>query len=162
VALEYEQLMSQSEDLDVLLDVAHPTDADHLDETTGQQIEERQGHGLPAWSASKPRSIPVHEYLHPSIRVIKTPVRSPRANAYSERWVRTVRAESLDHMLILGSGHPERVLRQFVSHYNEQRPHRAIGLGVPAGSAGPSAPTLDVRRHDVLGGLIHEYHPAAA
>jgi transposase InsO family protein len=96
------------------------------------------------------------------IRVIKTPVRSPRANAYYERWVRTVRAESLDHMLILGSGHLERVVRQFVSHHNEQRPHRGIGLGVPAGSAGPSVPTLEVRRHDVLGGLIHEYHPVAA
>jgi transposase InsO family protein len=60
------------------------------------------------------------------IRVIKTPVRSPRANAYSERWVRTVRAESLDHMLILGSGHLERVLRQFVSHYNEQRPSLGV------------------------------------
>jgi transposase InsO family protein len=96
------------------------------------------------------------------IRVIKTPVRSPRANAYSDPWVRTVRAESLDHMLILGSGHLEQVLRQFVSHYNEQRPHRGIGLGVPAGSAGPSVPTLEVRRHDVLGGLIREYHPVAA
>jgi putative transposase len=95
-------------------------------------------------------------------KVIKTPVRSPRANAYAERWVRTARAEWLDHMLIFGSGHLERVLRQYASPYNQQRPHRGIGLGVPAGSAGPSVPNLDVRRHDVLGGLIHEYHPVAA
>jgi hypothetical protein len=45
---------------------------------------------------------------------------------------------------------------------NGQRPHRGIGLGVPAGSAGPSVRNLEVRRHDVLGGLIHEYHPVAA
>jgi transposase InsO family protein len=84
------------------------------------------------------------------------------SNAYAERWVTTVRAECLDRMLILGPGHLERVLRQYVSHYNRQRPHRAIDLGVPAGSADASVPTLSVRRHDVLGGLVHEYHPAAA
>ena len=65
------------------------------------------------------------------IRVIKTPVRSPRANAYAERWVRTVRTECLDWVLILGRRHLERVLRQYVSHYNQQRPHRGIDLGVP-------------------------------
>jgi hypothetical protein len=54
------------------------------------------------------------------IRVIKTPVRSPRANAYAERWVRTVRNECLDHMLILGRGHLERVLREYVTHYNRR------------------------------------------
>ena len=66
------------------------------------------------------------------IRVIKTPVRSPRANAYAERWVRTVRTECLDRMLILGRGHLERVLREYVGHYNRQRPHRGIDLDVPA------------------------------
>ena len=97
-----------------------------------------------------------------AIRVIKTPVRSPRANAYAERWVRTARTECLDHILILGERHLEGVLRQYVSHYNEQRPHRGIDLGVPAGSAEPSVPTLKVQRQDVLGGLIHEYYSAAA
>jgi transposase InsO family protein len=96
------------------------------------------------------------------IRVIKTPVRAPRANAYAERWVRTVRAECLDQMLILGHGQLERVLCQYVSHYNRQRPHRTIDLEVPAGSAAVPVPTLALRRHDVLGGLIHEYCPAAA
>ncbi len=96
------------------------------------------------------------------IRVIKTPVRSPRANAYAERWVRTVRSECLDHLLILGERHLEAVLRDYVAHYNAQRPHRGIHLGVPSGSAEPVAPSLDVRRRDVLGGLIHEYYPAAA
>lgn len=97
------------------------------------------------------------------IGVIKTPVRSPRANAYAERWVRTVRTECLDQLLIVGRGHLERVLRQYVSHYNEQRPHRGIDLGVPTGEVGaPAALSHGVCRHDVLGGLIHEYYPAAA
>jgi len=97
------------------------------------------------------------------IRVIKTPVRSPRANAYAERWVRTVRNECLDWLLVLGHRHLERVLREYVDHYNRQRPHRGINLGVPTGgeiSAAP--PSLHVRRHDVIGGLVHEYYLLAA
>jgi putative transposase len=96
------------------------------------------------------------------IRVIKTPVRSPRANAYAERWVRTARAECLDWMLVLGRVHLERVLRVYVSHYNQQRPHRGINLRPPVGPPDAATPTLQVRRRDVLGGLIHEYHQAAA
>jgi putative transposase len=98
------------------------------------------------------------------IRVIKTPVRSPRANAFAERWVRTVRTECLDRMLVLGRGHLERVLRAYVGHYNRQRPHRGIDLGVPAPASMIKIPppAVNVVRHDVLGGLIHEYHPVAA
>ncbi len=95
--------------------------------------------------------------------MIKTPVRSPRANAYAERWVRTVRAECLDRTLILGRGHLERVLREYVGHYNRQRPHRGIDLEVPApaGAVEIALPSPRVVRHDVLGGLIHQYHPVA-
>jgi len=98
------------------------------------------------------------------VRVIRTPIRSPRANAYAERWVRTVRNECLDHMLILGRGHLERVLREYVTHYNRQRPHRGVDLGVPVPDSGMTSmsPSLDVHRHDVLGGLIDEYYPVAA
>jgi len=97
------------------------------------------------------------------IRVIKTPVRSPRANAFAERWVRTVRTECLDWLLVLSHRHLERVLREYVGHYNEQRPHRGIDLSVPVPDRGVTAPlSLHVRRHDVLGGLIHEYFPVAA
>jgi putative transposase len=60
--------------------------------------------------------------------VLITPVRTPQANAYAERWVRTVRAECLDWLLIVGRGHLERILRVYVRHYNEHRPHRALGL----------------------------------
>jgi transposase InsO family protein len=98
------------------------------------------------------------------IRVIKTPVRSPQANAFAERWVRTVRTECLDWILIVGHRHLERVLRDYVGHYNGQRPHRGIDLEVPVPANGTVAtpPSLQARRHDVLGGLIHEYHPVAA
>ena len=70
------------------------------------------------------------------IRVIKTPVRSPRANAYAERWVRTVRTECLDWMLVLGRRHLERVLREYVRHYNQQRPapRDRPRVPVPAGA----------------------------
>ena len=64
-------------------------------------------------------------------RVIKTPVRSPRANAYAERFVGTARRECLDSVLIFGRGHLERVLSEFVSHYNTARPHRSIDLDAP-------------------------------
>jgi len=58
------------------------------------------------------------------IRVIHTPIRAPQANAYAERFVRTVRAECLDWLLILGRRHLERVLRVYTTHYNGERPHR--------------------------------------
>ena len=96
------------------------------------------------------------------IRIIKTPVCAPRANAFAERWVRTVRGECFDRMLILGQGHLERVLREYVDHYNRQRPHRGLGLQVPTGEPPVAYSPLHIRRHDVLGGLIHEYHPVAA
>src|ERR1019366_8958278 len=65
------------------------------------------------------------------VRVIRTPVRAPRANAFAERFVRTVRRECLDHVLIYGPRHLERVLREYVAHYNEERPHRGLRLAVP-------------------------------
>jgi putative transposase len=65
------------------------------------------------------------------IEVTKTPVRSPRANAYAERWVRTVRQECLDWTLVIGRRHLEAVLRDYVRHYNEHRPHRGLQLGIP-------------------------------
>jgi transposase InsO family protein len=97
-------------------------------------------------------------------RVILTPVRSPKANAFAERWVRTVGAELLDWTLILGRRHLDRALATYVEHYNTHRPHRRLDLASPdAPLLFPSAArTEDVRRRDVLSGLIHEYHAAAA
>jgi len=96
------------------------------------------------------------------IRVIRTPIRAPQANAYAERFIRTVRHECLDWLLILGRRHLEHVLSTYVTHYNCERPHRALAL-VPPGTISsrdsPAAATIE--RHDLLGGLIHEYRAAA-
>jgi transposase InsO family protein len=95
--------------------------------------------------------------------VIKAPVRSPRANAYPGRFVRTARAECLDRAIVLGRGHLGAVLREYFAHYNTGRPHRGLDLGLPAGRAAPlGLASSAVSRHDVLGGLIHEYRPVAA
>jgi transposase InsO family protein len=96
-------------------------------------------------------------------RVIKTPFRAPRANAFAERFVRTARAECLDWVLIRSDRHAERVLREFVEHYNNERPHRGIHLEVPvAYLTFPEFTSLDrVQRSDRLGGLVHEYRVAA-
>jgi putative transposase len=94
---------------------------------------------------------------------VQTPVRAPKANAIAERFVRTVRAECLDWLLILNRRHLERVLRVYVDHYNTQRPHRALALRPPDASDPPARPAPDeVRRRDRLGGLLHEYYQAAA
>jgi len=96
------------------------------------------------------------------IRVIHTPVRAPQANAYAERFVRTVRAECLDWLLILGRRHLECVLRTYTAHYNAERPHRALALVPPEGNDKPNQPDAStIERHDILGGLIHEYRAAA-
>jgi transposase InsO family protein len=99
------------------------------------------------------------------IRIIKTPVRSPKANAFAERFVRTARAECLDWLLIINRRHLERVLRVFTDHYNTHRPHRALNLTPPAPTEenmNPIPPLLAaIVRRDRLGGLIHEYHAAA-
>jgi putative transposase len=65
------------------------------------------------------------------IRIVKTPVRAPKANAIAERFVRTVRAECLDWLLILNRRHLEGVLHVYADHYNRERPHRALELRPP-------------------------------
>jgi putative transposase len=97
-------------------------------------------------------------------QVLRTPIRAPKANAYAERWVQTVRAECLDWTLVLGRRHLLRILGAYVRHYNQQRPHRGLALAVPQ----PQEPSSTlhspgmVGRRDLLGGLIHEYHTVAA
>jgi len=99
------------------------------------------------------------------IRVIRTPVRAPKANAVAERFVGTIRRECLDWLLIANRRHLQHVLREFVDHYNGHRPHRALGLTPPEPRppAGPleTPRAAAIRRHDRLGGLIHEYTVAA-
>ena len=93
--------------------------------------------------------------------VLTTPVRTPVANAYAERWVRTVRREGLDWTLILNRRHLQRVLEIYVRHYNEGRPHQGIGLQVPVPVADEIDPTAPIQHVDLLGGLIHQYTRAA-
>ena len=102
------------------------------------------------------------------VKVIRTPVQAPNANAHLERWVGSVRRECLDRLLIVGRRQLEHVLRVYIHHYNQPRPHRALDLRPPNAStrspvqADSSLHALRVRRRDLLGGLIHEYEPVAA
>jgi hypothetical protein len=103
-------------------------------------------------------------FLSGGMRVVLTPIRAPNANAFCERWVGIVRAECLDWTLIFGRRHLECVLGTYIEHYNEARPHRGLALKTPIGNPSPAVGDLraaDVRRRDVLGGLIHEYRAAA-
>jgi putative transposase len=100
------------------------------------------------------------------IEVVKIPPRSPRANAFSERWVRTVRAEVTDGMLIAGPRHLRAVLDEYVTHFNQHRPHRARNLRSPDHDDANAVPVTDlatarIRHRKILGGLIHEYERAA-
>jgi transposase InsO family protein len=99
------------------------------------------------------------------VRVIRTPVRAPNANAHMERWVGSIRRESLDRLLILNRHQLERVVRAYVRHYNAERPHRSLELQAPDAPTRPprrgATPTA-VRRRDILGGIIHEYEAVAA
>jgi putative transposase len=99
------------------------------------------------------------------VRVIQTPIRAPNANAHAERWVRTVRQECLDWLLISGERQLRRTLHTYIDHYNRQRPHRALGLTAPDPPgeliAFPHTTPAHVRRRDRLGGLLHEYARAA-
>jgi len=99
------------------------------------------------------------------IRIVRTPIRAPRANAFAERFVGTVRRECLDRILVFGRRHLERILAEYVAHYNVHRPHRSLGQLTPLSMSPVSGPTFPdgtrLRRTDKLGGLIHEYNLAA-
>jgi putative transposase len=104
--------------------------------------------------------------------ILRTPFRTPNANAFAERFVRTVRSECLDHLLVVNETHLERILRGYARHYNGHRPHQGLGQEIPAperavplqGVPIPVSRHRHLRRrprrthrHDRLGGLIHEY-----
>ena len=99
------------------------------------------------------------------IRVLLTPPQAPRTNAFVERWVRTVRRECLDRILIYNTGHLLAALREYLAHYNEHRPHQGLGQRPPGRDTLPPAVTdltaIRVRRRKVLHGLINEYEQVA-
>jgi transposase InsO family protein len=97
------------------------------------------------------------------LTVVKTPARAPKANAVAERWVGSVRRECLDHMLVFGRRHLQRVLVGYTEHYNRARPHRGLDLDPPdPGLTAEWKAGTKIRRRDLLGGLIHEYDGRAA
>jgi transposase InsO family protein len=95
------------------------------------------------------------------IAIVRTPYRSPTANAHAERWVGSVRAECLDHLLVANEAHLRRVLVAYVRHYNRARPHQGLAQQTPIPRI-PGDLRGTVTRRDVLGGLIHEYDREAA
>jgi len=98
------------------------------------------------------------------ITVVRTPVRAPRANAIAERFLRSVRRECLDHLLLLGEAHLRRALGEYVAYCNQDRPHQGLGQRVPAPgmSQGPARHGAgDIVALPVLGGRHHSYQRAA-
>jgi transposase len=95
-----------------------------------------------------------------SIRILRTPVRAPRANAIAQRWIGTARRELLDRILILNRRHLERVLAEYITHSNQHHPHQHAAPLRPLPPPS-SPPDLHLRRHDRFGGLIHEYTQVA-
>jgi putative transposase len=96
------------------------------------------------------------------IRIVATPVRTPQANAHIERFVRTVRNECRNWLLILGHRHLARVLQVYTAHCNSERPHRGLALRPPEPPQLESPARGAIQGRDRLGGLLHEYYKAAA
>ncbi|MFF8004826.1 integrase core domain-containing protein [Streptomyces sp. NPDC007917] len=91
--------------------------------------------------------------------VIPTPPQSPRSNAFAERWIPTARAECTDRLLITGERHLRAVLTTYAEHYNAGRAHRGLGLRAPDDAPNVILlPAAAVRRRQVRGGLLNEYH----
>ena len=96
------------------------------------------------------------------VRIIKTPIRSPRANSFAERYVGTLRRECLDHLLICGERHLRQILAEYARHYNEHRPHQSREQRPPLHKPGqPVDVTARIKRRQVAHGLINEYRRAA-
>ena len=95
-------------------------------------------------------------------RIIKTPVLSPRANSFAERYVGTLRRECLDHVLIYGERHLHRTLAEYARHYNEHRPHQSREQRPPLHEPGQAVDiTARIKHRQVVHGLISEYRRAA-
>lgn len=93
------------------------------------------------------------------IESVLTPYRCPKANAFAERWVRTVRQECVDHLLIISQDHLRRVLLEYVNYYNHRRAHQGIGQRMPIPPTERQVATSGpVQCRDVLGGIIHDYY----
>jgi hypothetical protein len=148
---------------------AHPTGqwatqvARNLATDLGEQIRSFRFHIRDRDRDSKFTTAFDEVFRSEGIQTVKTPPRTPRANCYAERWVRTVRAECTDRILIYNEHHANTVLAEYTNHYNTHRPHQARAQRPPSAKNLPSAtpPNTQIRRHRVLAGLINEYKRAA-
>lgn len=95
-----------------------------------------------------------------NIKIIRTPFRAPNANAFAERWVRTLREECLDRLIILNQAHLRRVLGEYGRYYNARRPHQGLDGAVPLPLEVPES-NAPICRRAILGGIIHDYYRAA-
>ena len=91
------------------------------------------------------------------IEVLRTPIRAPRANAFCERFIGSLRRECLDHVLILSDRQLRRVLKEYILYFNQDRPHQGIGQNIPIASNSPPLVDGAIRVRPVLGGLHHTY-----
>jgi putative transposase len=94
-------------------------------------------------------------FISVNINIVYTPFQAPKANYFAERWVRSVREECLDHILIINQNHLHRVLKEYVNYSNHHLPHQGINQQFPVSGSrhnrnGP------VRRRNILGGIIHD------
>ena len=99
------------------------------------------------------------------VKCVQIPAQSPDCNPHAERFVRTVRNECLDHFLIFGERHLRHLLKEFVSHYHEERYHQALGsqlIRPKAMAANDNAAGAKIRRSSHLGGLLNFYHREVA
>ncbi len=96
-----------------------------------------------------------------NVTSIRTPYQAPKANAFAERWIRSVREDCLDHLLILNERHLQRVLQEYVTYFNDARPHQGLDQHCPVPRMRPPGQGC-IRRRDVVGGLIHDYYRTAA
>ena len=88
--------------------------------------------------------------------IVPTPIRAPNANSYSERWIRSVREECLDHILIINEIHLRRVLNEYLKYYNSRRPHQGLSQQSPIPRPEPVTDGK-VNRHKILSGIINDY-----
>jgi len=97
-------------------------------------------------------------FLSEACNVLHTPYRAPNANTFSERWIRTVRVECLDHILIFNTAHLRRVLLEYTNlYYNSARPHQGINQQSPLPRGQPSSKGT-IHKQKILGGIINDYH----
>ena len=122
----------------------------HLD-TVKFLLRDRDTKFTAAWDAV---------FTSTGIRILRSPIRAPRANAIMERWIGGCRRELLDHTLIWNQQHLLRVLRDYETHHNQHRPHRSLGQAAPLRPLPEPVTDLEtirVHRHDRVGSIVHEY-----